>query len=160
MVKRILLAALVVLFGFFVYENFILSEEARIERGIKRAIQAIQAKDLKACLSHVSLRYYDERDLDYDDLKGILTRVFEEFKDFDISMEGLEILVRGNQAATAFLKVRVLVTFKERRGYVLGSGNDPVPIQIELKRERGGWRVVRVDGVRAYGFNEDLSRSI
>lgn len=160
MLKKTLLVVLVVLFGFIVYEKFILSEEARIERGIKKAIQAIQKKDLKACLSHVSLRYYDERDLNYFDLKSILTRLFEEFKDFDISTEEFDILIRGTKAATAFVKVRVLITVKERRGYILGSGNESLPIRIDLKKERKGWMVVRVDGVRTYGFNEDLSRSI
>jgi hypothetical protein len=159
MIKRVLLAVLVVAAGYYAYERFLVSEEGRIRKTLEKAVDQFQKKDLPGCLAHVSPRYQDEWGFSAFQVRGVLARVFQEFKGLDLTVEDLEIQVLERREATVFAGVRLLVTRGDRRGFLLGSGDRPLPVKIHLAKERGRWRITEVSGVRI-DFNEDLSRTV
>jgi hypothetical protein len=73
----IVLALLALVFIVFV-RPLLISEEARIKKGVEEGAQAIEAKDLGKCLRHVSLHYKDEYGLTYLGVQRLLTHIFQE----------------------------------------------------------------------------------
>jgi hypothetical protein len=145
--------------GYYAYERFLVSEEGRIRKVLEKAVHQFQKKDLPGCLAHVSPRYGDEWGLNAFQLRGILGRVFQEFKDLDLTVEDLQIQVVERREATVFANARLLVTRGDRKGFLLGSGDHPLSVKIHFAKERGRWRITEVGGIRV-DFKEDLSRAV
>jgi hypothetical protein len=156
-VIALVLAALIYLL--FVKPLFI-SEEARIKRCVKEGVQAIEAKDLRKCLRHVSLHYKDEYGLTYMGVKGLLTRIFQEFDAFEIDLRNVRITLLDKEAASVTFDLRIKVSYRGQMGFLLGSGDFSNQIKMSFVKEGRGWKVTQVEGVEAHGIGQGLPKVV
>jgi len=138
----------------------LISEEDRIRKGVKEGIQAIEAKDLRRCLRHVSLHYKDEYGLTYLTVKRLLTQVFQEFDAFEIDLRKLRITVLDKGVASATFDLKVTVSYGGQRAYLLGSKDSSNRIEMSFIKEGGRWKVNQVEGVQAHGIGQGLKEVV
>ena len=152
-VVALVLAALIYLL--FV-KPLLVSEEARIRSAVKEGVQAIEAEDLGRCLRHVSLHYKDEYGLTYMGVRGLLTRIFQEFDAFEINLKNLRITSLDKEAAAVTFDLTVKVSYRGETGFLLGSGNFSNRITMSLIKEGRRWKVAQVEGVEIHGIGQGL----
>jgi uncharacterized protein (UPF0248 family) len=152
--------ALTALIYFIIVRPLLISDEARIKRGVKDGVRAIEGKDLEKCMSSVSLHYKDEYGLTYLGVKRLLNRIFHEFEAFEIDLENLRIALheKGTAFATFDLKVRVI--YRGQQAYLLGSGDGANRVKMSFAREGGRWRVTQVEGVETHGIGHELPKVV
>ncbi len=138
----------------------LISEEARIRRGIKEGVGAIEAKDLGKCLRHVSLHYKDEYGLTYLGVKQLLSKIFQEFEAFEIDLKNLQITLLDKGTASAAFDLKVKVNYGGQRAYLIGSGDDSNRIEMSFIKEGGRWKVNQVEGVQAHGIGPGLIKVV
>ncbi|ODS36557.1 MAG: hypothetical protein A7315_01725 [Candidatus Altiarchaeales archaeon WOR_SM1_79] len=138
----------------------LISEEARIRRAVKEGVQAIEAEDLGKCLRHVSLHYKDEYGLTYVGVKGLLTRIFQDFEGFEIDFRNLGITFLDEEVASVTFGLKVKVSYGGQRVYLLGSGDFSNRIKLSLIKEGGRWKVTQVEGVEAHGIGQGLPKVV
>ena len=138
----------------------LISEEARIRRAVKKGVQAIEAEDLRRCLRHVSLHYKDEYGLTYMGVKGLLTRIFQEFDAFEIDLKNLQITLLDKEAATVTFDLKVKVSYRGQMGFLLGSGDFSNQVKMSFIKEGGRWKVTQVEGVEAQGIGQGLQKVV
>ncbi len=136
----------------------LISDEARIRKGVKEGVRAIEAKDLEKCMRHLSLHYKDEYGLTYLGIKGLLIRIFQEFDAFEIDLGNLGIILLDKGTGTAFatFDLKVKVIYRMQQAYLLGSGDSANQIKMSFAKEGGRWRVTQVEGVEAQGIGHEL----
>jgi hypothetical protein len=138
----------------------LISEEARIRKGIKEGVQAFEAEDVGKCLRHVSLHYKDEYGLTYVGVKGLLIRIFQEFDDFEIDLRDLQITFLDKEVASVTFGLNVKVNHGGQRVYLLGSGDFSNRVTLSLTKEGGRWKVTQVEGVERHGVRQGLPRVV
>jgi hypothetical protein len=138
----------------------LVSEEARIRKGVEEGVQAIQTKDLGKCLRHVSLHYKDEYGLTYVGLKGLLSRIFQEFDALEIDLRNLRIALLDEETASVTFGLKVKVSYGGQKVYLLGSGDFSNRIKMSFIKEGGRWKVTQVEGVEAHGIGQGLPRVV
>jgi hypothetical protein len=151
-----LILALAVLIYLVVIKPLLTSDEARIRKGIEKGAQAIEAKDLAKCLRHVSLHYRDEYGLTYVGVRELLGRIFQEFDAFEIGLGNLRFLSLEKEEASVSLDLKVKVSYRGKRGYLLGSGEDANRLKMRFVKEGRRWKVIQVEGIEAHGFGREL----
>lgn len=154
----IIALSLAVLIYLVFIRPFLISEEARIRRGVMEGVQAIETKDLRKCLRRVSLHYKDEYGLTYVGVRALLNRIFQEFDAFEIALRNLRIssLDKEREAASVTFDLKVKVEYREEKVYLLGSGDFWNRIEMELVKEGGRWKVTHVEGVEFHGIGQGL----
>lgn len=140
------IAVILIAVGFFIIRYYY-SDERRIKRIIEGGRKAVEAEDIKRCMSYVSIHYSDSHGLNYILVKRILEDVFREFDGFEVITRELRVTV-NNDTATAGFKGAVIVNIEEIRGFLVGGNDGPIEIKVALNRERFGWKVVRVEGIK------------
>ncbi|UCD71569.1 MAG: hypothetical protein JSW70_00860 [Syntrophobacterales bacterium] len=159
--KRLVIAlALALLIYLILVRPLLISEEARIRKGVKEGVQAIENKDLGKCLRHVSLHYKDEYGLTYLGVKKLLTQIFYEFDAFEIDLRNLRITLLDKGVASATFDLKVKVNYGGQRIYLLGSGGFSNRIKMSFNKERGRWKVTQVEGVQAHGIGQGLPKVV
>ncbi len=138
----------------------LISEEARIRRGIKEGAQAIEAKDLGKCLRNVSLHYKDEYGLTYVGVKGLLTRIFQEFDALEIDLKNLQMTFLDKGVASVTFGLKVKVSYGGQKGYLLGSGDSSNRVKMSFVKEGGKWKVTQVEGIEPHGVGKGLPKVV
>ncbi len=138
----------------------LISDETRIRKGVKEGVRAIEAEDVGKCLRRVSLHYRDEYGLTYVGVKGLLTRIFQEFDAFEIDFRNLQITLLDKEVASASFDLKVKVRYGGQRVYLLGYGDVPNRIKLSLVKEGGRWKVTQVEGVEAHGIGQGLPKVV
>jgi hypothetical protein len=138
----------------------LISEEARIRKGVKEGAQAIEAEDVGKCLKHVSLHYKDEYGLTYMGVKGLLTRIFQEFDAFEIVLRNLRITFLDKEVASTTFDLKVKVSYGGQRVYLLGSEDFSNRIELSFIKKGGRWKVTQVEGVEVQGIGQGLPRVV
>ena len=152
--------ALAALIYLLFVKPLLISEEARIKRGVREGVQAIEAKDLGECLRHVSLHYKDEYGLTYMGVKGLLTRIFQEFDAFEIDLRNVRITFLDKEAASVTFGLKVKVSYGGQKAYLLGSGDFWNRIKMSFVKEGRRWKVTQVEGVEAHGIGQGLPKVV
>jgi hypothetical protein len=142
--------ALAALIYFVFVKPLLISDEARIRKGLKEGVRAIEAEDVGKCLRHVSIHYQDEYGLTYLSVKNLLIRVFQDFDAFEIDLENLRVSLIDKRTAFATFDLRVKVSFKGQKAYLVGSGDLSNRIGMNFTKEGNRWKVTRVEGVEAH----------
>jgi hypothetical protein len=158
----VIVLALASLIYFVFVRPLLISEEARIRKGVKEGIQAIEAKDLRKCLRHVSLHYKDEYGLTYVTVKGLLTQIFQEFDAFEIDLRKLRIILldKGEGVASVTFDLKVKVSYGGQRAYLLGSEDSSNRVEMSFIKEGGRWKVNQVEGIQAHGIGQGLTEVV
>jgi len=152
--------ALAPLIYLFFVRPLLISEEARIRKGIEEGVQAIEAEDVGKCLQYVSLHYKDEYGLTYVGVKGLLTRIFQEFDTFAIDLRNLRITLLDKEIASAIFGLKMKVSYRGGRVYLLGSGDVSNRIKLSLTKEGGRWKVTQVEGVEVHWIGQGLPKVV
>jgi len=156
-VIALVLAALIC---FILIKPLLVSDETRIKRGVKEGVQAIEAKDVGKCLRHVSLHYKDEYGLTYMGVKGLLTRIFQEFDAFEIDLRNVRITLLDKEAASVTFDLKIKVSYRGQMGFLLGSGDFSNRITMSFVKEGRRWKVTQVEGVEAHGIGQGLPKVV
>lgn len=152
--------ALAALICFVFVRPLLISDEARIKKGVKDGVRAIEGKDLGKCMSYVSLHYKDEYGLTYLGVKRLLDRIFQEFDAFEIDLVNLRIILHDKETAFATFDLKVKVIYRGQQAYLLGSGDVVNRVKMSFAKEGGRWRVTRVEGVDAHGIGHELPKVV
>ena len=159
--KAFVIALVLALLIYLVFVRpLLISEEARIRKGVKEGVQAIEAKDLGKCLRHVSLHYKDEYGLTYLGVKQLLSKIFQEFEAFEIDLRDLRIILLDKGVASVAFDLKVKASYGGQRAYIIGSGDDSNRIEMSFIKEGGRWKVNQVEGVQAHGIGQGLAKVI
>ena len=97
-------------------------------------------------MSKVSFNYSDEQGLAYITIKEGMKRVFQQMSGIKIEYEIKNISVK-DAAATADLDLRVIASYGEDTGYVVGDAAEPAHMKFFLEKERTSWLVTKTEGL-------------
>ena len=156
----IIALGLAALICFVFVRPLLISDEARIRKGVREGARAVETKDLGKCVQHVSLHYKDEYGLTYLSVKGLLIRIFQEFDAFEIELENLGITLLDKRTAFATFDLKVKVSYRGQRAYLLGSGDFSNRIKMSFTKEGGRWKVTQVEGVEVHGIGWTLPKMV
>ena len=141
-----ILIAAVIAAAFLVYRYW-MSPERQIRKVLSESEAAFEAKDSDGVMRHVSLQYRDDLGLAYLNLKELMKKGFEEFEGFDVRLGNLRI-DRSDDQATVLADLRLVVFQKGEKAFLLGSDEDPLPMEFQFARERLDWKIRAINGIR------------
>ncbi|MGB9716190.1 MAG: hypothetical protein ACPL1G_07275 [Thermodesulfovibrionales bacterium] len=143
--RTTILLFLVIVISIIIY-IFLPSDEGRIKKLFKEGSEAIEKEDLDAVMSKVSFNYQDEYGMSYLYLKEAIKSIFQQMSDIKVEYEDLKIEI-NNDNAEAGVDVRILATFGNESGYILGDLKKPVHLKFTLEKERKKWLVTKTEGL-------------
>ena len=135
-------SAAALLIAFFAWEWY-LSPAAQVERSLQRAADAAEVKDTPRFLSCLSLDYSDFRNLDFESLSEMVDRGFERVDRLNVTLEAVRAEVEGAEATASF-DLTVVAIQGDQRFIVVGTVTQPQKLRVDLRREEGGWKILRV----------------
>jgi hypothetical protein len=118
-----------------------LPPEEQIRQVLWRGKAGIEKEDPRQVMSVVSREYKDEA-FQYYDVSRALLHAFREVDNITISLSqpAIQVAADGQTAKVHFDQVEIVASSQgQARHY-------PTPVDIELHRERRGWKVTRVTG--------------
>ncbi len=120
------------------------SDEARIRKLVRLEAKAIEAEDIQAVMKGISYNYSDEKGLSYLLIKRLLEREFQRLNNIKFRYSDLLIEVRDNDTAIAVMDLHVTSgTNTESPRYVLGDKENPVVLNLALRKEGAGKWIIR-----------------
>ena len=120
------------------------SEKKRIKKVIRTCEQAVINENSKALMSLISFNYSDNHGGSYLTLKNRSKRLYKTYDDFEFIVEIVEITVNEGEAV-ADLKVSLIASAGNERGYLLGDAEGHQEIKVYFEKEKLGWRIIRLD---------------
>jgi hypothetical protein len=132
---------------FVLIKYLLISDEARIRKVIYKGKVAIEQEDFEGALRHVSRDYHDDYGLNKMAIAAILKRVYAEFDNIGIHMKQMDIEIIESGLGRATFLTWVTVQGREGVGYIVGNAETPSRVVFTLAKERGKWRVVKVEGI-------------
>lgn len=116
-------------------------DEERIRESVTKAVEAAEAKDVKAFMRLISREYADDKGNDYNAIKSILVYQLLRPEPVKVFVRGLSVEVKGDAALVDAKAITV-------RGRDVKSLSDIVPDEAEAYRfsitfrnESGDWKV-------------------
>ena len=143
--KTIISLALLILSPVIIYFLWP-SDESRIKKLFREGAKAIEQEKIDDVMSKVSFNYTDEQGLAYITIKEGMGRVFQQMSGIKIDYEIKNISVKGT-AATADLDLRVIASYGQDTGYVVGDAAKPAHMKFFLEKERTTWLVAKTEGL-------------
>ena len=117
-------------------------------RGVTKGIEkAIEQEDSGKIMSRISLKYTDDYGYNYSMVKQLLTDLFQDFDEFDVTIQNPVIETRDDTATVKF-DVWVSVDWNGNPSYIVGTNRSSAHISVFLAKEFLSWKVVRVEGVK------------
>lgn len=143
--KTIISLALLVLSPLIIYFLWP-SDESRIKKLFREGAKAIEVEKIDDVMSTVSFNYTDDQGLAYITIKEGMRRVFQQMSGIKIEYEIKNISVKDN-TASAELDLRIIASYGEDTGYVVGDAAKPVHMKFFLEKERTAWLVAKTEGL-------------
>ncbi len=125
------------------------SDENRIKKLFREGAKAVQEENLDEVMSKVSFNYSDDHSMTYLIIKDGMKKVFQQMDSISVEYEIKNIEIR-DKAALVELDLRVVASFGQDTGYVLGDIDKPAHMTFYLDKERGKWLVGKTKGIRLY----------
>ena len=123
------------------------SDESRIKKLFREGATALEQEKLDDVMSKVSFNYMDKQGLAYITIKAGMGRIFQQMSGIKIEYEIKNISIK-DAAATADLDLRVIASYGEETGYVVGDAAEPAHMKFFLEEERTKWLVTKTEGLR------------
>ncbi len=133
------------------------SEKKRIKKIIHNCREAVIMEDIAGLMEYISFNYHDEYGGTYLQMKKRAELAFRRFDDFDISVGIMNIAI-DEKEATTYLKVSIIASDGNNRGYLVGDAEGPQDIEVYLDKSVYEWKVVKIKGVIDY--EKDLYSTI
>jgi len=122
------------------------SDESRIKKLFKEGATAVEQEKIEDVMSKDSFNYTDRQGLAYITIKEGMGRVFRQMSGIKVEYEIINISVNG-AAATADLDLRVIASYGQDTGYVVGDAVKPARMKFFLEKERTSWLVTKTEGL-------------
>jgi len=123
------------------------TDEARIKRLFKEGAKAVEARKVDDVMSKVSYAYTDRNGLSYAALKQGMESEFRSMSNIRIEYEITQIEVR-DKAATTRMDVRVIASYGNDTGYVVGDAARPAQLIFSLEKGPTGWLISSSEGLK------------
>ena len=146
--------AAALLLSFLAWEWY-LSPAAQVGRSLRRAAAAAEEKDTEGLLSCLSRDYSDFRNLDFDSLSEMLDRGFERIDRLNVTLRALRAEVEEDEATASF-DLTVVAIRGDQRFIVVGTLIEPQKLRVDLRREEGEWKILRVGRSEEQNIRQDV----
>ncbi len=135
----LLLAAVLTRFVF-------VSEEKRIERTLKQAIEDVRNERVGECMNHISVSRWDSTQASRQDLRIVMEEGFAQFDNIKVIYDDYSASVNGNEA-TVTVKVKVLARYDDQLMLLLGTLTEGRKLELGFVKEGKRWLIFSVTGV-------------
>lgn len=122
------------------------SDESRIKKLFRKGSKAIEQEKIDDVMSRVSFNYTDDQGLTYLFIKKGMENVFQQMSGIKIEYEIISITVK-DATATTDLDIRVIASYGQDTGYVVGDAAKPARMRFFLEKERTKWFVNKTEGL-------------
>jgi hypothetical protein len=135
----------------YLAKHFIfVSDEALIERLIKKGEKAVEAESVPECLEIVGPQFILlPGDITRDDMaNGWLTRQFKTFDEMSLSVKNIKVElsnVNGVKTAAASFDVSGTVKWNGQTVLLAYSRSEPLRFEMLLSKESRKWKVIRLE---------------
>jgi len=117
-----------------------LSDEQQVLRLIADVQRAVEQRKTSDVMGYVSEDYHDSRGLDRRGVQRLVMAAARDRSTMDLSVQVTSIEVHGDSATfTAEVDYSV-------GGTAMPGASDHLTVRGELRRERGGWKVISAEG--------------
>ena len=123
------------------------SPERQIRKTLSKVVTAFEAEDIDGTIAHFSLKYRDDMGLAYLNIKQLMKQGFEEFEGFDVLLSIRDFKIADN-AAVVFADFRLIIEAQGQKAYIIGSHDNPIPIEFRFAKEILKWKILAVNGIR------------
>ncbi|MEW6684845.1 MAG: hypothetical protein AB1393_01380 [Candidatus Edwardsbacteria bacterium] len=135
---------LVIFFGVTQLYYAFFSQKANIKKTVLKTKKSLEVGDIRGFLSFLSKDFFDNHGLNHQQVEEGLKELFREFDGIKINVTSQKIRVNG-ESATDSLGAIVIVKRGGEQGFLLGSFVQPAPVKVNLMKEKGEWKVKRVE---------------
>ncbi len=123
------------------------TEEEKILAFIEETRLAFESKDIGFIAGHVSADYEDPHGLSSFEAIGIVRRLFLRFQQWEVRVYKPKIRVDGDEAKVV-VSIKIRVSEQANSRFLLGSGEEYLPIEVRLRREGKEYKAIRVSGLK------------
>ncbi len=128
---------------FFAWEWY-LSPKARVARFLDDVATTAESTDTDKLLTFFSRDYSGFQNMDYDSLSEQMKKGLSRIDRLNVTLRAVRPEVEGDRA-TATFDLKVVAIRGQQRFLVVGGPIQPEKLQIELKREKGSWKIVALE---------------
>ena len=131
---------------------FFPTEQKRIRKVMRGAVEAVMREDVDGLMEHISFNYRDAHGGSYLLVKKKTEAAFRRYNSLDISADIVDLRVEGS-AAAVYLKVSIIASDGANRGYILGDAGKAMDVRVDLEKSPYEWKIINAEGVadRAHG---------
>ena len=119
------------------------TEEKRIRKIIYTGRDAFRNRDIDALMKNISYNFRSERGGSYLQLKKRAEIFFKLYNDLELDVDIMGVDVKGEKGE-ADLKVRLVASKGNDRGYLIGDEADPEDIRVSLEKSPYEWKVAAI----------------
>jgi hypothetical protein len=135
-------------------ERLPVDDEHLILLTLKAGMAAAMAEDLDESLRFISIDYSDDLGFNFNLMRGLLERAYEEFDQPLIELAGpAQIQIEGRQAVV-LAQISLSAVYNDRRNYLLGNRDHPNTILLLLEKSANKWKIYKIEGLQPLGFEE------
>lgn len=116
-----------------------LTEEDRIRKVVSDIEDAVEKKDIKVVLGHISRSYKDSQGRIYEDIKGLLAMYFFRHERVSVYVTDLDVKMLEDTADVSF--DAVLSGAKETSGDILPESIGVYAFKVIFVMDGGEWKV-------------------
>jgi len=145
--KKIFIAgllAIVIIAGGVLYLGIL--DTLRIKKVLKGTEKAFEHEELDKLMSYVSLKYNDDYGFNYPMAKRLMSGLFRDFDQFEVTVENPVIKLEEDTATVQF-SLWITVNWNGTPSYIVGTNRSGAPVKVYLRKEFLSWKVVRLEGV-------------
>ena len=145
--KKIFIAgllAIVIVAGVLMYLGIL--DTLRIKRVLKGTEKAFEHEELDKLMSYVSRKYNDDYGFNYPMAKRLMSGLFRDFDQFEVTVENPVIKIEEVTATVQF-SLWITVDWNGTPSYIVGTNRSGAPVKVYLRKELLSWKVVRLEGV-------------
>jgi hypothetical protein len=123
------------------------TDRNRIQKVIDSCKTALLNNDISGLMENVSFNYSDDYGDSYLLLKKRMEGLLMRFSDFEITVDMMGIKV-DEKSAEADLKVSVIASEEDDRGYLIGDAGWPQDMKVYFEKSPAlQWKIMRVERV-------------
>jgi hypothetical protein len=131
-----------------------LDDERLIRLTLEAGSAAVMAEDIEESVRFISPNYRDSLDFDFNLIRRLIERAYEEFDQPLIELAESPISQINGFQAVVQTQMKLTAIYNNRRNYLIGDRIDPNNITLLLDKSANGWKVSQIKGLRPLGFGE------
>jgi hypothetical protein len=134
---------------------FIRDDDSEIRLMLDGMATAAETRNTPEFIKHFSMDYKDSHGNTYFVIQQFAQITFSQVEELKVEFKKVNISVAGKSAYVT-LEVVTRAKSKGRISHPFGSEERPELPRLTLKRERGNWKIFKVEGVERGGYFDDF----